>query len=86
MNYFTYIIQSSFNQSYYIGHTNNQDNRLKRHNSGRNKSTRAYRPWYYVYLKRFSSRAEAAKHERYLKSLKSRTQLYKVISDAQKYK
>jgi len=35
MPYFVYILQSQRDGSYYIGHSNNLEYRLKRHNEGR---------------------------------------------------
>jgi putative endonuclease len=78
--FFTYIIKSLNNNSYYIGQTDNIENRLIYHNSGRNKSTKRYLPWIVVYKKIFETRVEAVKYESYLKSLKSRKALEKIIN------
>jgi putative endonuclease len=43
-NYYTYIIESITNQRWYIGHTNDIDRRLSKHNSGQNKSTKGKGP------------------------------------------
>jgi putative endonuclease len=77
--YHTYIIKSLKNNLYYIGHTNNTVNRLKDHNKGKNKYTKPYLPWDLVYTKFFNTRSEAMKHEKELKSLKSRKALEKII-------
>jgi putative endonuclease len=72
MTYFVYILQSQRDGSYYIGYTNNLEERLKRHNEGRSVFTRPKLPWVVVYQETFDSRAEAMKRERELKSRKDR--------------
>jgi len=49
MDYFTYILFSEKLNRYYIGSTHNISQRLKRHNGGATKSTKAGRPWKVVY-------------------------------------
>ena len=77
-----YILFSSTHDRYYIGQTNDIENRLIRHNSGYVKSTKAYKPWEMVYTEKFESRAEAMNRERYLKSMKSREYIEKVVEAA----
>ena len=48
--------------------TSDIQNRLKEHNTGKQKSTKAYRPWKLLYLEEFSSRVEARNREKYFKS------------------
>ena len=68
MEYYTYVLLSLTNGYLYIGSTDNIENRLKRHNSGKVKSTKAYRPWKLLEYYKFKSRAEAVRHERFLKT------------------
>ncbi len=77
--FWIYIIQSLESQKYYIGQTNNIKERLAYHNKGRNKYTKSDRPWRLVYKEKFTNRAEAIKREKYLKSLKKRAYLEKLI-------
>ncbi|HOY56008.1 MAG TPA: GIY-YIG nuclease family protein [bacterium] len=77
--YYVYILQSLLSGHYYIGQTNNLNDRLKRYNTGQVLSTKAYRPWKLVYKKVFLNRSEAVKYEKYLKSLKNINQLNKII-------
>jgi putative endonuclease len=72
MPYFVYILQSQRDESYYIGYTNNLEERLKRHNEGRSVFTRLRLPWVVVQQETFDSRAEAMKRERELKLRKDR--------------
>ncbi|MBI2451263.1 MAG: GIY-YIG nuclease family protein [Parcubacteria group bacterium] len=44
MKYFAYILRSSKNGDIYVGSTNNVDQRIFYHNSGKVKSTKNYKP------------------------------------------
>jgi len=72
MAYFVYILQSERDGSYYIGHTSNLEDRLKRHNEGRSVYTRAKVPWKLVHQEGFDSRSDAMKREREIKAKKVR--------------
>ena len=71
MPYFTYILQSETTDSLYIGSTNNIEDRLIRHNGGRNKYTKNRGPWILLFAVSFESRSEAMRLEKELKSWKS---------------
>ena len=77
---FFYIIYNERHDRYYIGQTNNLDSRVKRHNSGQVRSTKAYLPWVLVYKEIFESRSLAVRREKYLKSLKSKVKLQELIN------
>lgn len=66
--YFVYLLKSSVNNDLYIGSTEKVDNRIKLHNSGKAKSTRAYRPWILLEIRKFNTRVEAVRLERFLKT------------------
>ena len=70
MKYHVYILLSSDKLHWYIGSTNNLEDRLKRHNSGRSKYTKPFKPWQIVYHEEYKTRSEAVKREFYLKSPK----------------
>ncbi len=72
MNYFTYILQSIYKKSYYIGYTHNLASRIDKHNSGFTKSTKSGIPWELVYFEQFETKSEAIKRELEIKSKKSR--------------
>ena len=78
--YYTYILKSKRDNSYYIGYTQNLNKRISEHNSGKSKSTKSRRPYELIYRKGYETRSEAVRYERYLKSLKKREYLEKVIS------
>jgi putative endonuclease len=70
--YFVYLIESLKDGRYYIGQTNNLEERLKYHNNNRCKYTKMKGPWILKGYRSFSTRAEAMKEERRLKQFKNR--------------
>ena len=78
--YYVYIIKSKFKERYYTGSSNNHLVRLKSHNSGKVKSTKAYRPWKIIYLETFEHKSEALKREKQVKSYKSGNAFKKLIA------
>ena len=67
--YYTYILQSLKSKRYYYGSTSDLEKRLKYHNAGKVRSTKAFRPWIIHYYETYSSKSEALKRERYFKSI-----------------
>lgn len=67
--YTTYILKSLKFDKHYYGHTVNMTNRLKRHNQGKVKSTKAYLPWEVIYTEEFETKSEAYKREMFFKSI-----------------
>jgi putative endonuclease len=68
--YYVYLLYSKSKDKYYIGQTANLDDRLRRHNSGRSKSTKSGIPWELLKTISFNSRNEAMKFEYHLKHKK----------------
>jgi putative endonuclease len=77
--YWTYILESELDGRYYIGQTNNIEDRLKRHNRGYEKYTKKYLPRKLVYTCSFETRSEAMELEKNLKRSKSRSYIQKYI-------
>jgi putative endonuclease len=73
---FVYVLQSDRAGKRYIGHTQNLDMRLREHNSGRVKSTKAGLPWRVVAHKEYLSRSEARWVERTLKRSKKMLNIF----------
>jgi putative endonuclease len=73
--YYTYIIKSVKTGKLYIGLTRDLEERLIRHNTGQNKSTKDKGPWELFYLKTFDTGSEAVLHELKLKNTKNKTYL-----------
>jgi len=77
--FYIYILQSLASGRYYIGSSDDVEQRLMRHNGGKVRSTKAFMPWKVVYKEAFQSRAEALKREHQLKSWKKRESLEELI-------
>ena len=68
MSFVVYVLYSKKYDRFYVGFTQDLKRRLKEHNSGKTKSTKAYLPWVVVYTERVKERTQARKREKYLKS------------------
>ena len=68
MKYFVYVLKSLKDGRTYKGMTKDIEKRLKQHNSGETKSTKAYRPWIVIYKEELNTIEEARGREKYLKS------------------
>ena len=82
MRYYVYILYSPSFDKYYIGQTNNFENRLIQHNSGYEKSTSPYKPWILKCLLQKATRIEAMQLEKKIKNLNR----IKLIHFIEKYK
>ena len=67
--------------SFYIGSTQNLDERLTRHNQGRSKFTKAKCPWHLVYSEEHPDRSGAMKREYAIKRKKSKDYIESIIKD-----
>ena len=79
MAFFVYILKSISHERYYVGSTHNLLERLNRHNQGRSKATKPYRPWKIVYTETHETRSEAVRREREIKNRKSSVFLKQLI-------
>ena len=67
--YYVYILESQNSpRHYYIGFTENLENRLKSHNNGQVAYTSKHRPWRIKTSVAFTDREKALQFEKYLKS------------------
>jgi len=66
--YYIYVIRSKIDSRLYKGITNDLDRRIKERNTGKNKSTKAYKPWELVYFEKVDSSVEARNREKFFKS------------------
>ena len=69
--FFVYILYSDNFDRFYIGHTKEIAQRLKDHNRGKVRSTKAYLPWRVVYTERYVTKSDAFRREMEIKSYKS---------------
>ncbi|WP_127140266.1 GIY-YIG nuclease family protein [Flagellimonas marinaquae] len=79
MEYFVYIVYSKALDRYYVGHSQDLDDRMNRHNSGRSKYTKIARDWEVKNTERFSARSEAIGRERDIKRKKSRKYIENLV-------
>ncbi len=73
--FYTYFLKSLANGDIYIGSCENLTTRLRRHNSGRVKSTKGYRPWQLLGYEEYTTRGEAFKREKFYKQAEQRSLL-----------
>jgi putative endonuclease len=73
--FYTYILLNGKKNKYYYGSTGNLNDRLKEHNNGKVKFTKAFRPWNIIYFEEYLTRSEAYRRELYFKSIEGRNWL-----------
>ena len=78
--YYCYILYSPRLDRYYVGSTQDLQDRLARHNAGRSKYTKVGIPWELVYQESFDTRTEAYQREREIKRQKSRKYIQDLIA------
>ena len=78
--YTVYVLESERDGSFYKGFTQDLAQRLKQHNAGKAKSTRAKIPWRVIYTETYSTLEEARNREKYLKTAAGRRFLKKTLS------
>ena len=76
-----YILASENCKRLYIGSSTDPGKRLERHNSGGVSATRNKGPWRIVFQQEYDDIKAARQIEAWLKRMKSRTVLEKVIKD-----
>ena len=74
-----YILKNFKNGKYYVGQTENINNRIKRHNSGKVTSTRYFIPWEIIYTEDSPTRGEARKRENEIKNYKGGIKFKKLL-------
>lgn len=66
--YYTYVLLSKKDNKFYVGYTDDLNNRLMQHNSGKVKSTAFRLPILLIYYEVCLNKFDAIKRERYLKT------------------
>ncbi len=79
-----YILYDENRDKFYIGQTGNLKDRLQRHFNKHSKCTKSG-SWKLVYTETFSTRSQACQRERYLKSLKDKQLIKKLVSRASRF-
>jgi putative endonuclease len=66
---YAYVLKSLKDGKFHYGHTNDLGSRLASHNRGKVKSTKSRKPFILHYRETFETKSEAAKRERFFKSI-----------------
>lgn len=66
--HYVYILKSKINGDIYVGFSNDLKTRFGQHNSGKVKSTQAYKPWILVYYEAYLDKKDATSREKQLKN------------------
>lgn len=74
-----YILQSKLDQGFYLGITKDIENRLKKHNFGKVRSTKNRRPFEVVYTEMCENYEKARNREIEIKSYKGGNEFRKLI-------
>lgn len=78
--FYVYILQSEKTHKFYIGSTENLEDRFQRHNNGRSKATASGIPWKIKYKEEFTTRTLAVSREMQIKGWKSHKRIEQLIS------
>ena len=81
--FYVYAISGLRHNYIYVGLTNDLDSRIARHNDGREKTTRFYRPFELIFSEICKTRPDARIREKYWKSGTGKEQL-KIIRNIPK--
>jgi putative endonuclease len=79
MRYTVYILYSQSKDRYYIGYSQNVDERLLEHNNGSTPSTRPGIPWRIAYQEECADKTAAIRRENKIKKMKSRKYIERLI-------
>jgi putative endonuclease len=80
MAFHVYILRSESTNGFYVGQTQNVEERLAYHNANYSKSLKNRGPWKLLYLESYRTRSEAVCRERQIKSWKDRAMIERLVS------
>ena len=78
--YYFYILHSKSLGKFYIGHTSDLQERLRKHNSNHKGFTGGVGDWEIVYTENYSTKELAYAREREIKKWKSKVRIQKLIA------
>jgi len=78
MSFCVYVLQSGAEK--YVGVTKNIADRIMRHNTGQNRSTKHCKNWKVIYFERYGTLGEAKIEERRIKSIGTKNLLYRDVA------
>ena len=73
--YYVYVLQSLKDGDFYVGFTNNLQERIAKHNARKNQSTKSRVPFRLIYAEACLTEEDARRRERYLKTTQGRRML-----------
>ncbi len=79
--FYVYLLQSTKNGKFYVGHTRDLKKRLQEHNQGLNLSTKPQRPWKVIYYEACCNQGDARRREQYLKTTQGKGMLKRRLKD-----
>ena len=78
--HYVYLLECQEDKSWYIGQTDNLDNRVTRHNNGSGARTTARKEnWKLIYYEAYLTKSDVLGREKFLKSGSGRTYLKKQL-------
>jgi len=80
MPFYLYILKSEKSGRYYVGQTDDLEERVRYHNSNYSKALRNRGPWKLLYSEAYESRSEAVRREREIKRQKDRHYIERLVS------
>ncbi len=80
--YYVYALKSINKRYIYVGLTNNVERRVGEHNTGKEQTTKPYRPFKLLITEELRTRVEARKREKYYKSGIGKERLYNIAEVA----
>ena len=78
--YYFYILYSKQLDSYYAGHTNNIESRIKKHLSNHKGYTAKAKDWILVFSENYTTKSEAYNRELEIKNWKSKNKIIQLIN------
>jgi putative endonuclease len=82
--YYFYIVYSTKLDRYYIGHTNNLEERVRKHNTNHKGYTGVVSDWQVAYSEVYQTKSAAYRREREVKVWKSRNQIDRLIAGSER--
>jgi putative endonuclease len=79
--YYTYVLYSSRFNKIYVGFSSDLQNRLLAHNDLQNTGwTSQYQPWIIFYSEEYTTKSEAMKREKQLKTSRGRAFIWEMVN------
>jgi putative endonuclease len=80
MSFYVYILYSAECDTFYIGSSENPDERLKKHLANHKGFTTKAKDWVICYTESFAQKSHALKREKQLKAWKNKTKIRQLVT------